>query len=270
MGAEFRRVEPGQDAAALDDQVDRLRRQRALLHAFPLVDGTENRPLGDVGALEPEAQRVDRRPDQQDGGVVVGRGGFGAQKRDSQAGQARGIGIAGVEGDRRLVAQLLDAQARDFAAPAAARAEGDQQQRAVAAIGEPVGAAGGEQPVEDVAGDGAKALAPARPRAGAHGEPHRGAQRRGGERTVEPAPAMQRAPTGEPALDRRGRMRTVDAQGAGGGQRGGDLGRHAVGGVDLALGGIPQVMGDEFQRQALGRRPGQGGVRVAACAQASR
>ena len=171
------------------------------------------------------------------------------------------MGIAGVEGDRRLVAQLLDAQPGDFAAPAAARAEGDQQQRAVAAIGEPVGTAGGEQPVEDVAGDGALTLAPARPRAGAHGEPHRGAQRRGGERAVEPAPAMQRAPTGEPALDRRGRVRAVDAQGAGGGQRGGDLGRHAVGGVDLALGGIPQVMGDEFQRQALGRRPEEGRAR---------
>ena len=94
------------------------------------------------------------------------------------------------------------------------------------------GAAGREEPIEDVAGDGAPALAAARPRAGADGEPHRGAQGGGGERTVEAAPAMQRAPTGQAPFDRRGRVRTVGAQGAGGGERGRDVGGHAVGGVD--------------------------------------
>ena len=34
-----------------------------------------------------------------------------------------------------------------------------------------------------------------------------------------------------------------------------------MGRVDLAAGGVPQVMGDEFQRQALGRRPEQGPAR---------
>ncbi len=34
-----------------------------------------------------------------------------------------------------------------------------------------------------------------------------------------------------------------------------------MGRVDLAAGGVPQVMGDEFQRQALRRRPEQGPAR---------
>src|ERR1700738_218513 len=64
VGGKLLRLQSGQRAAPLDDQVDRLRSERPLLHRFPTVDGAEDRPLADVGPLEPTAQRLDRRPDQ--------------------------------------------------------------------------------------------------------------------------------------------------------------------------------------------------------------
>ena len=117
-----------------------------------------------------------------------------------------------------------------------------------------------EQPIEDVAGDGALALAPARPRAGAHGEAHRGAQGGGGERTVEPSPAVTGAQLARRRLTVEGACGPSGGAGrrAAGRGRGRDLGWHAVGEINLALGGYPQVMGDEFQRQALRCRPDEG------------
>jgi len=55
-------------------------------------------------------------------------------------------------------------------------------------------------------------------------------------------------------------MRAVDAQHTGGEQGCGDFGGHAVRGIGLAFRRIPEMMSDEFQRQTLGRRPGQGPV----------
>ena len=39
----------------------------------------------------------------------------------------------------------------------------------------------------------------------------------------------------------------------------GDLRRHAVARIGLPAGRVPQMLRHEFQRQRLGRRPGQGG-----------
>jgi hypothetical protein len=58
------RLQPGHGAAPLDDQIDRLRRERPFPHRFPAVDRPEDRPLRDGGPLQPFAQRLDRRADQ--------------------------------------------------------------------------------------------------------------------------------------------------------------------------------------------------------------
>ncbi len=157
-----------------------------------------------------------------------------------------------------LLDELLDAQARHFAAPPPAGGEGDQKQRGVARIRQPVGAAGREQGLEHVARHRALALAHARPRRRAHRKPERGTQRRRFERAQRAFPVMQGRPAGEPPPHRRRRMRPFDPQQIARPQGLRHLGRHAVAWLGLAPRRIPEMMRDEFQRQGLGRRPGQG------------
>jgi hypothetical protein len=59
-------------AQPLDDQIDRLRRERLLFHRFPAVDRPEDRPLRDVGPFQAFAQRLDRRADQKRPALLVG------------------------------------------------------------------------------------------------------------------------------------------------------------------------------------------------------
>src|ERR1700738_281672 len=63
MRGKLPRLQARERTAPLYDQIDRLRRQRPLLHRLPAVDGAEDRTLADVGALQPFPQRLDRRPD---------------------------------------------------------------------------------------------------------------------------------------------------------------------------------------------------------------
>lgn len=147
------------------------------------------------------------------------------------------------------VENILDPQADDFGAAAAAGAESEQQQGAVANIDRPSPRAGREKAVENVARDRAGALALARPIGGADRQSQRHAHGRRAERPVDAAQAMQRRPQGQAPTDGRRRVR------AGGAQRAGDVSRHTVRGVALALAFVPQVMGDEPQHDGFRRRP---------------
>ena len=212
MRGKLLRLQPGQRAAPLHDQIDRLRRQRPLLHRLPTVDGTEDRPLADVGPFEPFAQSFDRRSHQKHPARLVRHASLGPAELDRQARQCRRLRILGIEQDRRFVAELLDPQPRHLAAPASAGGEREQQDGKIAGIGQPVGPAGSEQTVEDVAGDRPLALALPRPGARPDRQPECRAQTGRAERTLLPFPAMQGAPACEAPLDRRRRMRAGAAQ----------------------------------------------------------
>ena len=71
---------------------------------------------------------------------------------------------------------------------------------------------------------------------------------------------MQGRPAGQAPAHRRGRVRAVRAQQPLGAQHRGDIVRHAVARIGVPARRVPQMLRDEFQRQRLGRRPGQGGA----------
>jgi hypothetical protein len=102
MGAEQNGIEPGRRAAAFDNQIDRLWRQSLPFEAFPAIGGAKNRPFRDVGALEPFAQRIDRRADQQYEGILARHRRLGAAQCDFQAAKERRVRIGGVDGDGRF------------------------------------------------------------------------------------------------------------------------------------------------------------------------
>ena len=158
-----------------------------------------------------------------------------------------------------FIDELFDPQSGGFAAPATARPECQQQQRAIAGVDEPVRAAGRQQFLKDGFCDCPFALAGPGSRGGANGKAQRGAQGRGGEWAVNSFPTVQGRPMREPSLDGCGRVRLVDPQQASGLQRRRDFGWHAVGWIGLAFGGVPEMMRDELERQRFGSRPGQGG-----------
>lgn len=164
VGGKFPRIEARHGAAPLHNQVDRLRRQRPLLHRLPAIDGAEDRPPADVRPLQPFAQRLDRRPDQQHPSRLIRLAGLGAAELNGHARQRLGFWVLRIKRDLRFVAELLDPQPRHLAAPASAGGEGEQQDGKIAGIGQPVGPAGSEQTVQDVAGE--RPLALALPRGG--------------------------------------------------------------------------------------------------------
>ena len=69
---------------------------------------------------------------------------------------------------------------------------------------------------------------------------------------------MECRPAREATPDGVGRVRAFGSQQAVGAQGVVDVGRHAMAVVGLALRRIPEVVRDEFERQRLGGRPGQG------------
>jgi hypothetical protein len=83
------RLQAGHGAAPLDDQIDRLRRERLLLHRLSTVDRPKDGSLLDVGPLQPFAQRLDRRPDQKHPALLVGVADLGPAELDCEAQQGR-------------------------------------------------------------------------------------------------------------------------------------------------------------------------------------
>ena len=69
---------------------------------------------------------------------------------------------------------------------------------------------------------------------------------------------MESRPAGQTPAHRRGRVRAVRAQQPLGAQHRGDTVRHAVARIGVPAGRVPQMLRHKFQRQRLGRRPGQG------------
>jgi hypothetical protein len=138
------------------------------------------------------------------------------------------------------------------------RTERQPQQCAITATGEPVASAGRQQLVENAPVDGAPALAPPRAGVGTNGEAQGRAQRRAAN-----GPSMLRQRCSVFQLASR-RLTVAGACGPSARRR--PLSRSAsatasgmpMGRIVLTLGGVPEMMGDKFEREALGRRPGLG------------
>ena len=129
--------------------------------------------------------------------------GLRAAEADREAGQGRRRRVGRVGQDGRVVAQLLEPEAGDLAAAAAARREGGHQDREIADVDEFVGAAGGGEPIENVACNGALTLPRAGTPGGAYGEPKSRAEGRGGEWALEPSPRCRSPARQAPPRRRR-------------------------------------------------------------------
>ena len=211
----------------------------------------------------------DRPADGEDAFVLFAARRLGAPEPQGEDGELGAVRRGRVGGNRLPLDQVLESQAGDLGAAAAARGEGDEHEGGVAPVGEPIAGAGDDQPLEHVAGQRLGALAAARPALGAGGEAERAAHVRRRKRALEAEPAMEGRPQGEAPAHGRGGVRAAGAQPPVRPQRRLDRGGHAVRGVFGAAGGIVKVVGDEAQDEALGRRPGQGAP-LAARDQASR
>lgn len=143
---------------------------------------------------------------------------------------------------------------RKLAASAAAGGKGDHQDRPVTQIAQAVGRAGRQQFGQHIAGDGLGALAKTLSWRGSDRQPNG----RGGEGAVEAAPFGQCRPVRQPPAHRGWRVRTNGFEKTLAPKVLVDVGRHAVVRIGLAALRVPEVMRDEFQKQRLGRRPGQG------------
>jgi hypothetical protein len=100
-------------------------------------------------------------------------------------GQFGAGGIIRIRGDRQALDEVLESQAGDLGAAAAARGEGEEQEGRVTTVGEPSAVARGDEPLDHHTGQGFHALASARPPGGADGEAERSAQVRRRKRALE-------------------------------------------------------------------------------------
>lgn len=175
------RIQTGLAASCLQDQIDRLWRQRPPIDIAPLVDAAEHRSRVDPGLHQPLLERFDRPTNQNDVRAVVGSCRLGAAESDGETRQERGGGIPRIGMHRLLVDQILYPQVRDLGAPAAAGGKGGQQQGAIAKIDAAVASTGGQQLCQHIVGDRSSALAAALSRRGTHGQAQCGFQGRRGK-----------------------------------------------------------------------------------------
>lgn len=94
MRRKLSRVEASLLAPVLQDQIDRLGRQRSAVYISPLVDATEHRAFVYAGLIKPLLQRGNGPADQQHMLVVVTLCRLGAAKADREAGEGRGGELA--------------------------------------------------------------------------------------------------------------------------------------------------------------------------------
>ena len=167
----------------------------------PAVDRAEHRPLRNPRRLEPGAQSYDRPPDEHAFVLFPARR-LGASESQGEDGQFGAGGIIRIRGDRRALDEVLESEAGDLGATAAARGEGGEQEGRVTPVGEPSAVARCDEPLEHLSGQGFRALASARPPGGADGEAERSAQVRRRKRALEAEPAMEGRPQGIVSADK--------------------------------------------------------------------
>ncbi len=205
-------VEPCQRRALLDDQVDRLRRQRLAAEVAPLVDGPEQGAALDLGRCQPILQRRDRLADDPGDGALARIGGLGPAEAERRGRQRGGIG-----GRRGRLPRT--GCPRSGAPPLRIGAVRRSRRRAAGSRGRGDRSSGSSSRC----GAGSATRSPVRAcsllRAGgraaaADREPESGPDLPVGEGAVETAPAVHRPPERQPALDRCRRMRAPVAASA--------------------------------------------------------
>ncbi len=100
--------------AAFQDQVDRLRRQRAPIDVSPLTNAPKHRAVLDIGFTEPAFQQRYRPADQERMFVVVAGGRLRSAQADGEAGEERGVLIGRIGTDGLFVGEVLDVQCCQF------------------------------------------------------------------------------------------------------------------------------------------------------------